>query len=121
MTSGAHAPPFRPAGYEGGAQAGEEIGFGAGSGEGQANAAGHFDDAGGDLEQFEAQRGELRLGHKSRAFGMASRTASISQSAAARKTSRTWLASAERRDVRSEASWVLCVNRFQGLALTQLR
>ena len=51
-----------PARHEGGGQRGEEIGVRAGCGEGQADAAGHFDDAGGDLEQLEAQGGELRLG-----------------------------------------------------------
>jgi hypothetical protein len=39
---------------------------GPGGGEGQANAAAHFDDAGGDLEEFEAQRGERRLGQVAR-------------------------------------------------------
>ena len=45
---------------------------------------------------------------RSRDLGMALRTASISQKAAVWRTRRTWLAQADRQDVRSEASWALC-------------
>jgi hypothetical protein len=41
---------------------------------------------------------------RSRGFGMASRTVRTSQEAAVWRTRRTWLASAERQLVRSEAS-----------------
>jgi hypothetical protein len=52
----------RPARHEHSGQRCEEHGLGTGGGEGQKNPAGHFDDAGGDLEQPEAQCGELDLG-----------------------------------------------------------
>jgi len=58
----------RSARHERGGQRGEEIGLGTSGREGQADAAGRFDDAGGDLDELEAQRGELRLGQIAR-FG----------------------------------------------------
>ena len=60
---GAFAPRrSRSARHERGGQAGEELGLGTGGGEGQADAARHFDHASGDLEQLEAQCRELGLG-----------------------------------------------------------
>src|SRR5271169_3796745 len=58
----------RTARHEGGGERGEEIGVGTGGGVGEANAACRFDDAGGDLEELEAQCRELGLGQVAR-FG----------------------------------------------------
>ena len=77
---GALAPRrSRSARHQRGGQTGEELGLGTGGGEGQTDAARHFDHASGDLEQLEAQCRELGLA-RSRSFGMASRTASMSWS-----------------------------------------
>jgi hypothetical protein len=60
---GAFAPRrSRSTRHERGGQAGEEFGLGTGGGEGQTDAARHFDYASGDLEQLEAQCRELGLG-----------------------------------------------------------
>src|ERR1700692_5153750 len=60
---GAFAPRrSRSARHERGGQASEELGLGTGGSEGQTDAARHFDDAGGDLEELQAQCRELGLG-----------------------------------------------------------
>ena len=75
---GARALVSRSCGLQAASDAAEQIGLGAGSGEGDAHAGGGLSDAGGDLEQAHAQGGEL--GRASGwGFGMASRTVSISQ------------------------------------------
>ena len=56
----------------------EQLGFGAGRGEGDADPRSGLDDAPGDLEQAQPQRRELGGGERL-ALGMASRTVSISQ------------------------------------------
>ena len=43
-------------------QAAEEVGFGTGRGERKANAAGGFDDTGGDFQETKTQRHELGSG-----------------------------------------------------------
>ncbi len=60
---GAFAPVVqRSARHKGGGETSDELGLGTGGGEGQTDAAGHFDDVGGDFEQLEAQCREFGLG-----------------------------------------------------------
>ena len=88
-------------------QTAEQFGLRASGREGDADPAGGLDDAGGDFEKPEPYRLELRGRQIARLRdGVADRE--DEPIAAVWKTRRTWLASAERQLVRSEASWVLC-------------
>jgi hypothetical protein len=75
--------------------------------EGETDAACGLDNAGGDFQQAKPQRRELR-GGQFPGFGNGITYSEHQPIGAVWRTRRTWLASAERQLVRSEASWVLC-------------
>ena len=86
--SGRRPVGYGPSGSSAPGKLRKEVGFGICRGERKADASRGLDDTGGDFQETKTQRRELAVAN-SRALGMASRTVSINQKAAACRTRRT--------------------------------
>ena len=80
--------------------------FGAGGGEGETDAGCGLDDAGADLQQPQAQRGELGFGER---IGLRDGVAERQDQPVGGGMQDEPDLIGERRLVRSEASWLLCI------------
>ena len=88
-------------------QAGEERGLGMAGGEGQTDGSGGLDDARGDLDEAQAQRGELGLCEVA-GFRDGVAYGQHQPIGAGVQDETNLLAMAERHEVRSDASCALC-------------